>query len=297
MRAASGDPYCDVPRTLSPRDITALIHLLGDDDGWVRGRAREALRSAGARAAPYLEHASEDDEERPVRIESRKLVEEIHADAIESEWVALQAVDDGEALEEGALLLERLIHPARTRRQADARETLEALASAARRVIPATAGREHRVAALSTFFHETGFRGNVEAYYDPENSFLSSVLDRRTGIPITLALVWLAIGRRVDVPLVGIGMPLHFLVGWRSAGSYRYLDPFYGGREVSRGECRLLLEREGFDDPESFLRPAPVVAILERMARNLVLVYDSQARSRELGLARRFISILTGELA
>lgn len=286
-----------MPRTLSPRDITALIHLLGDDDGWVRGRAREALRGEGSRAAPYLERASEDDEERAVRIESRKLVEHIHADAIESEWVALQAVDDGEALEEGAWLLERFIHPSRAPRQTDARETLDTLASAARRAIPATAGREHRVGALGTFLHETGFRGNVEAYYDPENSFLSSVLDRRTGIPITLALVWLAIGRRVDVPLVGVGMPMHFLVGWRSEGSYRYLDPFHGGREVSRGECRLLLEREGFDDPEPFLRPAPVVAILERMARNLVLVYDSQARSRELGLARRFISILTGESA
>lgn len=297
MRPASCDPYSVVARTLSPRDINALIHLLGDDDGWVRGQARDALRDAGSRAAPYLERASQADEERTVRRESRRLVEEIHAEAVEQEWVALQAAADEVALEEGAFLLERLVHPSRTGHQLEARGTLEALSQAARRAIPATAGRAQRVAALATFLHEAGFHGNTGEYYDPENSFLSSVLERRTGIPITLALVWIAIGRRVDVPLVGIGMPMHFLVGWRAGGSYRYLDPFYGGREVSHGECLLLLERAGFDDPRSTLRPAPVVAILERMARNLVLVYDNRARSRELGLARRFVSILTGEPA
>jgi len=287
-----------VPRTLTSRDITALIHLLGDDAEHVRRQARETLRSAGEDAAVFLERAAEDDEEETVRAESRALLEEIRADEIEQEWVALQAAGEGEALEEGAFLLERIVDPARVEDQAEARETLDALGSAARRAIPPTADLEHRIAALRSFLVEhAGFRGNTDDYYDPENSFFSSVLARRTGIPITLALVWLAIGRRAELPLVGVGMPMHFLVGWGAERSLRYLDPFHGGRAVSRGECLLLLEREGFVSPEAYLRPAPVVTILERMARNLVLVYEHAARSPELDRARRFVTILTGEPA
>jgi hypothetical protein len=92
-------------------------------------------------------------------------------------------------------------------------------------------------------------------------------------------------------------MPMLFLIGYRMAGSHRYLDPFFGGREVSRGECLLLLERAGFEPAERYLRSAPVVGILERMARNLTVIYQNSARERELRLARRFVTLLTGELA
>jgi regulator of sirC expression with transglutaminase-like and TPR domain len=179
-----------------------------------------------------------------------------------------------------------------------ARAELRELAAVAREAVPEHGPLEERVESLRRYLHETcGFHGNTEDYYDPENSFLSSVLIRRTGIPITLALVYLTIGRRIGVPLVGIGMPMHFLIGYRMAGSHRYLDPFFGGREVSRGECLLLLERAGFEPAERYLRSAPVVGILERMARNLTVIYQNSARERELRLARRFVTLLTGELA
>lgn len=284
-------------KVLTPDDITALIHLLGDDDAWVKQRARSKLRSAGESARPFLETARVDDSEQAVRVESDTLLEDIVLDAIERDWVALQAAEEGEALLEGAFLLERLIHPDREADQATAREELDVLAAAAREAVPPTAPLPARVEALRSFLHEScGFRGNVEDYYDPDNSFLTRVIARRTGIPITLALVWLEVGRRSGVPLVGVGMPMHFLVAYRSGTVWRYLDPFYGGRDVSRGECLLLLERAGFEPAEAYLRPAPVVAILERMARNLIVIYQNSALERELRLARRFITMLTGEI-
>ncbi|MCK5438621.1 MAG: transglutaminase family protein, partial [Gemmatimonadetes bacterium] len=128
-----------------------------------------------------------------------------------------------------------------------------------------------------------------------ENSFLSQVLSRRTGIPITLALVYLSLAQRIGLPLVGVSMPMHFLVGYKNGTTYRYLDPFFGGREVSRGECMVLLERAGFDPVDEYLKPAPVVATLERMAKNLIVIYQHTAHERELQLARRFVTLLTGE--
>lgn len=285
-------------RVLTPEDIHALIHLLGDDDLWVKEQARSTLRAAGDVAIPYLEEASSVSDELAIRGESDLILEDIHVDEIEREWVDLQATVEGEALEEGAFLLERMIVPECASRVESARAELRELAAGAREAVPEYAALEERVEALRRYLHETcGFHGNTEDYYDPENSFLSSVLIRRTGIPITLALIYLTIGRRIGVPLVGIGMPMHFLIGFRTAGSYRYLDPFFGGREVSRGECLLLLERAGFEPAERYLRSAPVVGILERMARNLTVIYQNSARERELRLARRFVTLLTGEVA
>ena len=284
-------------KVLTPEDIHALIHLLGDDDVWVKEQARSTLRAAGDAAVPYLEEASSVSDEIAIRGESDLLLEDIHVDEIEREWVDLQATVEGEALEEGAFLLERMIVPGCAPRVESARAELRELAAGAREAVPEYGPLEDRVEALRRYLHETcGFHGNTEDYYDPENSFFSDVLVRRTGIPITLALVYLTIGRRIGVPLVGIGMPMHFLIGYRTGGSYRYLDPFFGGREVSRGECLLLLERAGFEPAEQYLRSAPVVGILERMARNLTVIYQNSARERELRLARRFVTLLTGEV-
>lgn len=284
-------------RTLTPRDIHALIHLLGDDDAWVKHQARTTLREAGPLATPYLETARDHDEEVAIRIESDTLLEDILIDGIERDWVALQAAADATALEEGAFLLERLIHPGREGEQDDGRRTLEELAAGARSAVLRHPPGPGPVEALRDYLHQSaGFHGNVDDYYDPDNSFLSRVLARRTGIPITLALVYMATAARIDLDLIGVGMPMHFLIGYRSGSGTRYLDPFYGGREVSRGECLLLLERAGFEPAEEFLRPAPVVAVLERMARNLIVIYQHSARDRELRLARRFVTVLTGEV-
>lgn len=282
---------------LSPGDIDALIHLLGDEDEGIVAHARHTLRSAGPAATPYLEMASSVSGEAAIRDESRSVLEDIHADGIEREWVALQPAEEGVALEEGAFLLERMIHPDRSRRTDEAHDELRLLAAGAREAVPDDGPLDRRLEALRGYLHDAcGFHGNSANYYDPENSFFSSVIFRRTGIPVTLALVYLAMGRRLSLPLKGIGMPMHFLVGYRDGRRWRYLDPFFQGQEVTRGECLLVLERAGFAADE-VLQPSPVVAILERMARNLILVYRNAADDEGLRLSRRFVALLTGEPA
>lgn len=283
------------PKVLTPRDVSALIHLLGDEDHWVKDQARAALREAGPRAQPLLESASISNTEREIRNEAHLLLEDIHVDVVEREWVGLQVVDEGEALEGGAFLLERIIDSRCQAGQRKALDELEEIASRAREALPSVDNIESRVAALSTFLSRgCSFQGNVEDYYDPANSFLSRVILRRTGIPISLALIYLAIARRIGIPLVGVGMPMHFLVGFRAGSTFRYLDPFYGGRSVSRNDCLALLERAGFEPADDYLQPAPVVSILERMARNLISIYEDGGRERELRLSRRFVCLLTG---
>lgn len=94
-------------------------------------------------------------------------------------------------------------------------------------------GAFRRVLAL-----EEGFRGNMEDYHDPANSLLDRVLERRVGVPITLAVVWLEVGRRLGEPLVAVGMPGHFLVRHESV----LLDPFRGGARLGEAECQRILD-------------------------------------------------------
>lgn len=120
-------------------------------------------------------------------------------------------------------------------------------------------------------FGSEGFRGNAEAYADPANSLLDVVLERRLGIPITLAVVMIEVARRVGVAAVGVGMPGHFLVG-DPARPGRFCDAFAGGVLLSEDECRRIFVRtvgpdHGFEP--SMLEPATTRAILARMLANL----------------------------
>lgn len=152
---------------------------------------------------------------------------------------------------------------------------LTALAALARRHVPAAGSLPGRVARLVAFLRgEAGFTGNVREYYDPRNSYLNEVLERRTGIPITLAIVYCAVGRRLGLPLHGVGFPGHFLVGCDGEPSL-IVDPFYGVLLDETDCARRLVQTCGptarFD--RSLLRPATARATLVRLLSNLKRVY------------------------
>ena len=130
--------------------------------------------------------------------------------------------------------------------------------------------------ALSEFlFDEIGFRGNEEEYYDPRNSYLNDVLARRLGIPITLALVYVETGRRLGVPLSGIGLPGHLVVGHRELDGL-FADPFNGGILLTEQECAQRIEQVNWGqvpwDPR-YLAPLSNRALIARMVRNLKGAY------------------------
>ncbi|OLP20188.1 hypothetical protein BST81_01790 [Leptolyngbya sp. 'hensonii'] len=122
------------------------------------------------------------------------------------------------------------------------------------------------------------FKGNTTDYYDPCNSFLNDVMDRRTGIPITLALVYMEIARRVDFPMVGIGMPGHFLIRPQVAEMELYVDAFHGGETLFVQDCQARLS-ELFGQPVSLetmptlLAPISTRRFLARMLTNLKMIY------------------------
>lgn len=140
-------------------------------------------------------------------------------------------------------------------------------------------GAASQIAHLNRLlFEELGFRGNREEYYDPRNSFLNDVLDRRIGIPITLSTVYLEVGRRIGCRLAGVAFPGHFLVRYIGQEPMPdvLIDPFNQGRILSEAECRALL-LETYKGQVSYrpelLRRARNREILERMINNLKWIY------------------------
>lgn len=150
---------------------------------------------------------------------------------------------------------------------------------------------------MHRLFVEEAFAGNERDYRDPRNSLLNQVLARRLGIPITLAVVAIEVGRRAGVPLEGVGMPGHFLV--RVPGSERYLDVYAGGRALSPAECEARFRSvtgAGADVPfgPHLLGTASTVAILTRMLQNLRAVYRSRRRPFDLEWVLRMRLALPG---
>ena len=163
---------------------------------------------------------------------------------------------------------------------------------------------EDRVIALNEFlFDDLGFSGNIDNYYDPRNSYLNEVLDRRTGIPITLAVLYMEIGRRIDLPLEGVSFPGHFLVRLPLRGGTLVLDPFSGGVPQSEAELRERLKRVIPRDAaggvpvaelplDQFLEPASNRQILARVLRNLKGVYrEKDDPERLLEVLNRMIIV------
>ncbi|HEX6640480.1 MAG TPA: transglutaminase-like domain-containing protein [Thermoanaerobaculia bacterium] len=137
-------------------------------------------------------------------------------------------------------------------------------------------------------FQEEALRGNDAAYYDPRNSFLNDVLDRKLGIPISLGVVVLEVGRRLELPLEGVGFPGHFLVRYRGEAVSLLIDPFDSGRIRFEDQAQELLDRayDGSVQVRSeFLEPVGARAILERMLRNLKGIYlNARDDFRALGI-------------
>ena len=188
----------------------------------------------------------------------------------------------GTALAPAALVIARIENPRLDPEPYLAR--LDAMGDAARRVIERHASStgdmspQSGVKALNEYlFDELGFTGNREKYEDPRNSCLNEVLERRTGIPLTLSIVYMEVARRAGLHMDGVNFPGHFLVRCPQAHSaHLVIDPFHAGALLSEHNCRLLLQKHVGSEvafSRSLLAPATRDQILVRMLLNLKRIY------------------------
>lgn len=132
-------------------------------------------------------------------------------------------------------------------------------------------GRDFVETAQRYLFGELGFHGNEEDFFDPRNSCLDQVLERRVGIPITLSVMYMEIARRLAMPVFGISLPRHFIIQFDDGNYSTYIDPYNGGRTLTVQECFALAGAKAADP--ALLRRASKKEIAIRMLQNLRGVY------------------------
>ncbi|MBD2185326.1 SirB1 family protein [Aerosakkonema funiforme] len=147
-------------------------------------------------------------------------------------------------------------------------------------------------------YEDLGFVGNTVDYYDPRNSYLNEVIERRTGIPITLSLLYLEIAQRIDFPMVGIGMPGHFLIRPDFEDVGIYVDAFNRGEILFEADCQQRLSQiyqQPIELNRSFVEPVSNRRFLARMLMNLKLIYLNQNElEKALAVIERLLLLFPG---
>jgi len=149
----------------------------------------------------------------------------------------------------------------------------------------------------ATLFERLGFHGNRESYYDPRNSYLNEVIDRRTGIPITLTVVYFEVAKRIGFPIKGVGMPFHFIAKHQGESGDVFIDPFNAGRLLRTAGCNDLITQMSGGKLELHTQHLEAVTnkqILMRMLSNLVGIYSTTDHRRALAVIERILLINPG---
>jgi regulator of sirC expression with transglutaminase-like and TPR domain len=148
-------------------------------------------------------------------------------------------------------------------------------------------------------FVEEEFRGNLENYDDPRNSYLNEVLDRGLGIPITLSLVYQAVAERLNLAMSGVNLPLHFMLRIDDAGQPWFVDPFHGGAIYDRRGCEEKLSQIAKVEvtlPDAAIESCSSRVLISRMLRNLKVIYGRAGEiAALLPVQRRLTALNRGE--
>jgi regulator of sirC expression with transglutaminase-like and TPR domain len=269
----------------------ALVKLLGDDDPSVYQAVREKILSLGDNSRRWLRpHTLSSD--RLIRRRAQEIIR--HFDRLEADnrflGFCLQRGQDLD-LEQGAWLLAQTQYPDANVEAYAA--LLDAFAAELRQRLPSGARAQSLLTVINDYlFTELRITGNEQNYYDPDNSYLNRVLDRRTGNPINLCLLYILIARRLQIPIVGIALPGHFLCRYQSPTEEIYIDAFDKGKLMTKADCVHYLVRGNYDLRDEYLAPVNPRRLLTRLCGNLHQINLRLKAEEEMTRFQRYLIAL-----
>ncbi len=275
------------PVTLNPTQQEAFLSLLDDPSPAVRRALLLHFAQIGPAAAPFLQTVAGGANRGLARHAVWFLEELKFTDPVGEFRTFIRSLNY--ELESGALLLARTVTP---RLDVGACcTTLDQIATRCRELIVEPSSTREKCRIVNrVLFHEWGFHGNLEHYTDPRNSFLDQVLVRRTGLPLTLSLVYLLVAERLDLELEAVGLPGHFVVGCYTEARPFFIDPFDRGLFRDADELFALLRSNHVVPTISDLAPTPVREVLCRCCRNLVNHYTVAGETARARLFAEFVA-------
>lgn len=279
------------PEELSESRREALLTLLADEDAAVYQKIRQKILSLGPSASDWLRpHTLSRDP--ALRRRTQEIVLRFDRQSADNVFLGF-CLKHGEELdlEEGAWLLAQTQYPEIN--TVGYRALLDSFADDLRERTEHSSDHEELLKAVNKYlFQDLGFSGNEQDYYDPENSYLNRVLDRRTGNPINLCVLYMLLCRRLYLPVAGIGLPGHFLCRYQSSSAAVYIDAFHAGRLLNKADCVRYLLQGNYSVRDEYLAPLSPRRILLRICTNLHQVYLHLDKSEDATRVQRYLVAL-----
>lgn len=274
-------------------ELEALVFLYEDPDAFVRGKVEERLMELGESSVPLLDEVQSKTSNNQVKERFQELIHSITFGSLEQEFVNYleNGVETLTDLEDGVLLLARFDNP--TLRTELYKRKLDRLASEIETEVQfAASPRDQMKILLKHVFEKQKFTGSTDEFFDPSNSFINKVLDRKKGIPISLALVVLFVANRLNLPFQGVNMPMHFLLKFDMDGEKIYIDPFNDGSVISVDQCLFFLKKSGIKPSASHFDAASNVEMLSRTIRNLINGFEKAKDEKKANKLQRLLGFV-----
>ena len=277
---------------LEEKQKKALISLLADEDAVVYQSVRNTIVSYGPSTSEWMRaHTLSND---PIlRRRANEIINHFARQEADTQFLAF-CLNQGEDfdLEQGVLLLSRTQYPTANLEAYSA--VLDDWAGELRERLNLTGPAEQILRIINDYlFRELRFAGDEKNFAEPDNSYFTQVLDRRTGSHISLCLLYLLLSRRLRLPVTGIGgLPGHFLCRFQSSRAEIYIDAFHGGRLLAKMDCvkHVIQLRQRFD--ESCLAPVSPRRILLRICAALHQIYTQQKAPAQVERLQRYLVAL-----
>jgi len=280
-----------LPEELSESQKTALLTLLADDDPKIYHKIRQKIISFGPSASEWLRpHVLS--REPVLRRRAHEIILSFERQDADNDFLGF-CLRHGEAfdLEEGAWKLARTQYP--DINVAGYEALLDSFTADLRETLGDSNQPKDVLAVFNRYlFDELGFVGNEEEQHDPDNSYLNRILDRRTGSPIGLCLIYLLLARRLHLPVTGIGLPGHFVCRYQSSSAEIYVDAFNRGKLLTKADCVQYLVQANYSVREDYLTPVSPRRMLLRICGNLHQIYLHLEHSEAATRVQRYLVAL-----
>ena len=271
----------------SESEIRALLNLLDDSNSEIYNSVKVELLNCGSEIIEFIDEYS-----KTATFKDR--YDEIEAELRFSKIIEFLNINDFskiETLEEFCFLLPEIEYSDIDRNYYA--DKLNLISIEIKDRIATTADPFEKLKRIIDYiFKELKYSGNTENYYELDNNFISSVVDRKKGNPITLSLLFIFICNRLNVPIKGIGLPGHFITLFNFEKMEIYIDPFNFGNLLNLEECKQIVQKNGYAYSDEIMMPISNKKIIERIFRNLTYYFEKIENKNKSQLCLRCIDII-----
>lgn len=288
MSGTATNKYPEAPSEIRK---AALINLLTDEDPAIYQVVRNQIIAFGEPATGWM-HPHTLSRDPVLRRRAQEIVQHFSRHHADDRFLAF-CLNQGEDLnlEEAAWLLSQTQYPDINTEAYQA--LFDSHAGELREQLDPRGDANHIVGVLNHYVFEVlGFRGDEENYHDPENSYLSRVVDRRKGNPISLCQVYLLLAKRLKLPIAGIGLPGHFICRFQTPSEEYYIDVFNRGKLWTKVDCVQYLIQGNYNPQTEFMAPATPRRMLARICQNLQNAYQLLKMPEETQRILRYATAL-----